>query len=95
MLITGAGSYIGTSVKAWLSAFGSHYEVTELDLHTEQWKKHDFSKYDTVFHVAGIAHADTGKVSKEQKQLYYEINRDLAVETAKKAKFPESGSLFI
>ena len=86
VLITGAGSYIGTSVKAWLSAFGSHYEVTELDLHTEQWKKHDFSKYDTVFHVAGIAHADTGKVSKEQKQLYYEVNRDLAVETAKKAK---------
>lgn len=86
VLITGAGSYIGTAVRQWLSAFGGHYEVTELDMHGEQWKMHDFSKYDTVFHVAGIAHADTGKVSNEQKQLYYEINRDLAVETAKKAK---------
>lgn len=86
VLITGAGSYIGTAVRQWLSAFGSHYEVTELDMHGEQWKMHDFSKYDTVFHVAGIAHADTGRVSNEQKQLYYEINRDLAVETAKKAK---------
>lgn len=86
ILITGAGSYIGTAVKQWLSAFGGHYEVTELDMHGERWKKHDFSNYDTVFHVAGKAHADTGKVSKEEKQLYYEVNRDLAVETAKKAR---------
>lgn len=86
ILITGAGSYIGTAVKQWLSAFGGHYKVTELDMHGERWKKHDFSNYDTVFHVAGKAHADTGKVSKEEKQLYYEVNRDLAVETAKKAR---------
>ena len=86
ILITGAGSYIGTAVKQWLSAFGGHYEVTELNMHGEQWKTHDFSKYDTVFHVAGKAHADTGKVSKEEKQLYYEENRDLAAETAKKAR---------
>lgn len=86
ILITGAGSYIGTAVRQWLSAFGGHYEAEELDLHGSQWKNHDFSKYDTIFHVAGIAHADTGGVSKEQKQLYYEVNRDLAVETAKKAK---------
>ncbi len=86
ILITGAGSFIGMAVKDWLSAFGGHYEVTELDVHGEQWKEHDFSKYDTVFHVAGIAHVDTEKVSKAQKQLYYEVNRDLAVEAAKKAK---------
>lgn len=86
ILITGAGSYIGTAVRQWLTAFGGHYEVTELDMHGEQWKTHDFSKYDTIFHVAGIAHADTGQVSKEEKQLYYEVNRDLAVETAKKAR---------
>lgn len=85
ILITGAGSYIGTAVRQWLSAFGGHYEIKELDLHGDQWKSHDFSVYDVVFHVAGIAHADTGKVSNEQKQLYYTINRDLAVETAKVA----------
>lgn len=86
ILITGAGSYIGTSLRQWLSAFDSQYEVSELNMHKDQWKSHDFSKYDTIFHVAGIAHADTGKVSKEKKQLYYEINRDLAVQTAQKAK---------
>ena len=86
ILITGAGSYIGTSLIQWLSAFDSQYEVSELNMHKDQWKSHDFSKYDTIFHVAGIAHADTGKVSKEKKQLYYEVNRDLAVQTAQKAK---------
>ena len=86
ILITGAGSYIGTAVRDWLAAYGGHYEVTELNMHGDQWKQHDFSKYDTIFHVAGIAHADTGKVSKEEKQLYYEVNRDLAIAAAKKAK---------
>lgn len=86
ILITGSGSYIGTAVRDWLAAYGGHYEVTELNMHGDQWKQHDFSKYDTIFHVAGIAHADTGKVSKEEKQLYYEVNRDLAIAAAKKAK---------
>lgn len=86
ILITGAGSYIGTSLRQWLGAFGSQYEVFELNMHGQQWKSHDFSGYDTIFHVAGIAHADTGKVSKEKKQLYYEVNRDLARQTAQKAK---------
>jgi glycosyltransferase involved in cell wall biosynthesis len=36
--------------------------------------------------VAGIAHADVSSVTDEQKQLYYDVNTTLAVETAKKAK---------
>lgn len=86
ILITGAGSYIGTAVRDWLSAFGGHYEVHELNMHGDAWKQHDFSIYDTIFHVAGIAHADIGKVSNKQKQLYYDINCRLAADTAKKAK---------
>ena len=50
------------------------------------WKNYDFSNYDTVFHVAGIAHADVGNVSKETEKLYYQVNCDLAYETALKAK---------
>lgn len=42
--------------------------------------------FDAVLHVAGIAHADVGNVSEETKSLYYRVNRDLAVETAKWAK---------
>ena len=47
------------------------------------WKEKSFSEYDSVFHVAGIAHK---KETKQNAYLYYEVNRDLAVKTAKKAK---------
>ena len=46
----------------------------------------DFSNYDSIFHVSGIAHADIDRVSEEEKQLYYKVNCELAVETAIKAK---------
>ena len=45
-----------------------------------------FAGYDTVYHVAGIAHADVGNVSEEVKKKYYAINTDLTIETAQKAK---------
>lgn len=88
ILITGAGSYIGTSVERWLAKpeNAGMYQTDTVDMVGEGWKKKDFSAYDVVFHVAGIAHADVGKVTEEQKKLYYKVNCDLAVETAKKAK---------
>lgn len=91
ILITGADSYIGTSFERWVKQpqFAGMYEVNTLDMRGSGWKEKDFSGYDSVLHVAGIAHADVGKVTREQKQLYYKVNCDLAVETAKKAK--ESG----
>ena len=50
------------------------------------WREKDFSGYDSVFHVAGIAHSDNGRISAEKANLYYAVNTDLVVETAKKAK---------
>lgn len=88
ILIAGAGSYIGTSVEKWLNhpQFSGMYQVDTVDMRGDEWRKRNFSEYDTVFHVAGIAHADIGKVSEEQKNLYYAVNCDLAVETAEKAR---------
>lgn len=88
ILITGAGSYIGMSVEKWLMKpeFAGMYQVDTVDMRGDAWKEKDFSGYDVVFHVAGIAHADIGKVTEEQKKLYYRVNCDLAVETAEKAK---------
>lgn len=88
ILITGAGSYIGTSVEKWLSQpeFSGMYQVETVDMMGDSWKNHDFSGYDSVFHVAGIAHADIGRVTEEQKKRYYQINCDLAFNTAVKAK---------
>lgn len=88
VLITGKGSYVGTSVQAWLESekFHGEYQVDVLDMMDEQWRNHDFSDYDSVYHVAGIAHADISNVSEETKKLYYHVNCDLAVETAKVAR---------
>lgn len=88
ILITGADSYIGTSFEKWISKprFEGRYLIDTVDMRGDEWRQKDFSGYDTVFHVAGIAHADIGKVTEEQKRLYYRVNCDLAVETAKKAK---------
>lgn len=89
VLITGKDSYIGTSVENWLLKEPENFQVTTLDMRDPNWKVHDFSKYDTVFHVAGIAHSDTGKADEETKKMYYKINTNLTIEVARHAK--ESG----
>ena len=92
ILITGANSYIGTSFEKYIAEYNDvhsdekQYVVDTLDMQSANWREYDFSKYDSVFHVAGITHADTGRVSEERKQLYYKVNRDLAEETAKITK---------
>ena len=86
ILITGANSYIGTSFETYMAQFGDEYTVDTVDMIGDGWKSKDFSGYDCVFHVAGIAHSDNGKISKEKEKLYYAVNTDLTVETAKKAK---------
>jgi len=75
-----------------MEQFGSEYHIDTLDMHGDSWKKADFSVYDSVFHVAGIAHADVSKVNEETKQLYYKVNCDLAVEVAKKFSDDLSGN---
>lgn len=83
ILITGAGSYIGTSFEKYMEQFGNDYSVDTVDMIGDSWKSVSFSGYDCVFHVAGIAHQ---KETLENAHLYYEVNRNLAIATAKKAK---------
>lgn len=85
ILITGAGSYIGGAVENWLNQYPNDYIVDTLDMQAESWQEYDFRSYDVVFHVAGIAHADISRATKEQQARYYAINTDLAVQTAEKA----------
>lgn len=86
VLITGQGSYIGTAVERWLLKDKDHYQVDTLDIQDETWRDTDFSQYDVVYHVAGIAHADVGNVTEEQKQLYYKVNTDLTIEVVERAR---------
>lgn len=87
ILITGDHSYIGTSFARYIKEkYPKDYVVDTIDMHHGNWRKESFSGYDSVFHVAGIAHSDSGKISKEKEKLYYAVNTKLAIETAKKAK---------
>ena len=86
ILITGANSYIGTSFEKYLAQWSEKYSVDTVDMIDGTWRDKDFSGYDVVYHVAGIAHSDSGKISPEREKLYYAVNTALTVETAKKAK---------
>lgn len=83
VLITGAGSYVGTNVMQYLMQDVANFEVDTVDTFGNNWKKADYSKYDVVYHVAGIAEVN-GK--KGMENLYYRVNTDLTIEIAKYAK---------
>lgn len=86
VLITGAGSYIGETFRTYVNEHYPVLQVDVVDMLDSTWKERGFSEYDIVYHVAGIAHADVGKVDEATKTKYYEVNTDLAVEVCKKAK---------
>lgn len=81
ILIVGINSYVGNSFEEWLSK-KSEYNIAKVGAKNREWKEISFSKYDIVIHVAAIAHI---KESKKNKHLYFEINRDLAIEVAEKS----------
>lgn len=87
ILITGANSYIGCSFETYVREhYAQELKIDTVDMIDGTWREKDFSGYDAVFHVAGLAHADVGNVSEEVKQKYYAVNTDLTIETAKKAR---------
>ena len=83
ILITGLNSYVGTSFKKWLENYQNKYSIEAISLRNDKWKEMEFSSFDVVLHVAGIAHVSTDP---NMEELYYKVNRDLTIEVAKKAK---------
>lgn len=91
ILIAGANSYIGTSFEKYVAKWSDRYQVDTVDMMDERWRTFSFSKYDVVFHVAGIVHQ---REKRHNEALYNRVNRDLVLETARKAK-AEGVSLFV
>ena len=80
VLITGAGFYIGESFKKYCKSCYPNIECTAIDMLDGSWREYDFSRYDTVFHVAGIDSSNAGKTTFERRDKYYKVNTGLAVE---------------
>ena len=83
VLITGAGSYVGESVRKYILSTSTDFEIEAVDTMNDIWKQADFSQYDVVYHVAGIAHVNADP---KMEALYYKVNRDLTIEVARAAK---------
>lgn len=83
ILITGAGSYVGESVRRYILSTSTDFQIDAVDTMGDKWKRADFSQYDVVYHVAGIAHVNADP---KMEALYYKVNRDLTIDVAKHAK---------
>ena len=80
VLIVGANSYIGTSFERY--ALG-RLDITTVSSLDNNWRSIDYSGFDCIVYVAGIAHR---KQTKKNKDTYFLVNRDLAFAVAQKAK---------
>ena len=83
ILIIGKNSFIGQSFIKHAQARNYKFNIEEVTSRDEGWKAINFGQFDTIFHVAGIAHNSSDP---KLKDLYYTVNRDLTIEVAKKAK---------
>ena len=90
ILLLGEGGYIGSSFKEYMSKF-PNYHIDTVSSMNGEWKKQNFSGYDAVYNVSGLAHANARQASED---LYYEVNGMLPIEMARKAK-AEHVPLFI
>lgn len=84
VLVIGANSYIGQKFNEFVNNTKMHdVEVDLVSASDGAWSQVDFSVYDTVLHLSAIVHK---KEKKNMKKLYNDINYNLAVEVARKAK---------
>ena len=83
VLVTGVNSYVGNSFAEWVEQYPNDYEIDRISVRDDKWKEIDLSVYDSILHVAGIAHVSTDPKMEEK---YYKVNRDLTIELAKAAK---------
>lgn len=83
ILITGTNSYVGKSFRYWCLRYFNEYSFGSINLRDKSWKEESFLGADVILYVAGIAHVSADP---KMEGRYYEVNRDLTVETAIKAK---------
>lgn len=84
ILIIGKNSYIGKNIRQWLGKYPDQYIVDAISVRDDRWKLYDFSKYDTVVNLVGIAHINN--ITPDMRELFYSVNRDLVIALGKHAK---------
>lgn len=84
VLVVGKNSYVGQELKKWIAnKYSSQIKLDLVGSKNREWETIEFSKYDSIIHVAGIAHI---REKKSNENIYKEINTNLAESVAEKAK---------
>lgn len=83
ILITGKNSYVGQSFSDYCAEQALSFVIDSVSVRGDEWNDLDFSSYDTILHCAGIAHNSSDS---KLEDLYYQVNRDLTIAIATKAK---------
>ncbi|MGE0088137.1 MAG: NAD-dependent epimerase/dehydratase family protein [Bacteroidales bacterium] len=75
--VTGSSGFIGL----YFTANNPEFAITEIDLLNNKIESVSFEGFDSVLHLAAIAHQKAN-----DENIYYTVNRDLAYKTALRAK---------
>lgn len=85
VLVTGANGYIGANFCLYA---GERFEIVRASLREKNWETQSWQGCDCVLHAAGLAHV---KETRQSSKLFYQINRDLSFDAARKAKQDKVG----
>lgn len=91
VMLVGIGGYIGGKFTEYIKKNYPDWQVDAVDSMNMKWAEADFSGYDAVYNVSGLAHANARQGSEE---LYYQVNGQLPIDVAEKAK-AEGVPLFV
>lgn len=86
ILITGKSSYIGRKLQEYSQIHYPKLKMDAISVRDDAWKERDFSAYDVIIHLAGIAHSDVEKMTSEREAEYYRVNTELTLSVAEQAK---------
>ena len=82
-MLVGVGGYIGGKFTEYIHKNYPDWQVDAVDSMNRKWAEADFTGYDAVYNVSGLAHANARQGTEEQ---YYAVNGQLPIDVAMKAK---------
>ena len=91
VILVGIGGYIGGKFTEYINKNYPDWQIDAVDSMNRKWAGADFTGYDAVYNVSGLAHANARQGSEE---LYYQVNGQLPIDVATKAK-AEGVPLFV
>ena len=83
VMLVGVGGYIGGKFTEYINKNYPDWQVDAVDSMDRKWADVDFTGYDAVYNVSGLAHANARQGTEEQ---YYAVNGQLPIDVAIKAK---------